>query len=72
LLDLATLNDRIAALSLFSPNEQLEDISTTDLIYLIVPYVYAEVQGRVRTTGRDERLLVLGHLQVGIILHVSD
>ncbi|KAF8637371.1 hypothetical protein AX17_002870 [Amanita inopinata Kibby_2008] len=67
LADLNTLQSRAAALSLFSPNESLEDIATRDLIYLLVPYVAAEVQGRVRTTERDERMLILdttqGHLQ---------
>ncbi|KAF5373588.1 hypothetical protein D9758_000807 [Tetrapyrgos nigripes] len=55
LADLRSLQSRIIGLSLFSPNETLEDISTRDLAYLLVPYVMAEVQGRVRTTERDER-----------------
>jgi TAP42-like family len=62
--DLNVLDARIAALSLFSPNELLEDISTTDLIYLFVPYVCAEVQGRVRATERDERMLLIDQSQV--------
>ncbi|KAJ6484108.1 hypothetical protein C8R45DRAFT_1148413 [Mycena sanguinolenta] len=37
LADLKSLSSRIVGLSLFSPNEILEDISTRDLIYLLVP-----------------------------------
>ncbi|GLB34717.1 putative serine threonine protein phosphatase PP2A-associated protein [Lyophyllum shimeji] len=63
LTDLATLSSRIAGLSLFSPNETLDDISTTDLIYLLVPYVQSVVRGRVRTTEREERIEVLKQTQ---------
>ncbi|KAJ7583052.1 serine/threonine protein phosphatase PP2A-associated protein [Mycena floridula] len=59
LTDLATLQSRILGLALFSPNETLEDISTRDLIYLSVSYVLSEVEGRVRTTVKDERLVAL-------------
>ncbi|KAG5353105.1 hypothetical protein C0989_010309 [Termitomyces sp. Mn162] len=59
LKDLFTLSSRIVGLSLFSPNETLEDISTADLVYLLVPYVLSEVRGRVRTTDREERIVVL-------------
>lgn len=41
---------------MFSPNETLEDISTRDLVYLAVPYVFAEVQGRTKTTARVDRM----------------
>ncbi|KAG6853905.1 hypothetical protein C0991_012574 [Blastosporella zonata] len=63
LKDLTTLSSRIAGLSLFSPNETLEDISTADLIYLLVPYALSEVRGRVRTTDREERIVVLRQTQ---------
>ncbi|KAE9409740.1 TAP42-like protein [Gymnopus androsaceus JB14] len=56
LTDLRTLQSRISGLSLFSSNETLEDVSTRDLIYLLVPYVFAQVQDRVRTVERDERM----------------
>ncbi|KAF9265684.1 hypothetical protein L218DRAFT_957310 [Marasmius fiardii PR-910] len=56
LQDLLSLQSRIAGLSIFSPNETLEDISTKDLIYLLLPFVLSEVQGRVRTTEREDRL----------------
>ncbi|KAJ7172131.1 TAP42-like protein [Mycena filopes] len=59
LTDLKSLSARILGLSLFSPNEILEDISTRDLIYLLVPYALAEVQGRVRASGNDERIVFL-------------
>ncbi|KAF7295510.1 Serine/threonine protein phosphatase PP2A-associated protein [Mycena indigotica] len=48
LADLTALNARIAGLSLFSPNETLEDISTRDLIYLTAPFATSELQSRVR------------------------
>ncbi|KAF8236299.1 serine/threonine protein phosphatase PP2A-associated protein [Tricholoma matsutake] len=63
LTDLTTLRSRIAGLSLFSPNEVLEDISTRDLVYLFVPYVCAEIRGRVRTTEREERMVSLDQTQ---------
>ncbi|KAF8798193.1 hypothetical protein BYT27DRAFT_7123978 [Phlegmacium glaucopus] len=59
LQDLQILHKRIIELSIFSPNETLEDISTQDLIYLSVPYVVSEVQGRLKTTDRVERLNLL-------------
>ncbi|KAK0441888.1 TAP42-like protein [Armillaria borealis] len=55
--DLRQIQARIADLALFSSNETLEDISTQNLIYLTVPYVCAEVQGRVRTTEREDRFV---------------
>ncbi|EEB96557.1 hypothetical protein MPER_04293, partial [Moniliophthora perniciosa FA553] len=63
LQDLFTLQSRITGLSLFSPNETVEDISTRDLIYLLVPFVLSEVQGRVRTTEREDRLESLNKSQ---------
>ncbi|KAG6889835.1 hypothetical protein C0995_014313 [Termitomyces sp. Mi166 len=63
LKDISALSSRIAGLSLFSPNETLEDISTADLVYLLVPYVLSEVRGRVRTTEREERIVVLKQTQ---------
>ncbi|KAJ3743131.1 serine/threonine protein phosphatase PP2A-associated protein [Lentinula detonsa] len=59
LTDLQTLQSRIAGLSLFSPNEILEDIATRDLVYLLVPYVRAQVQDRVKAVEREERLASL-------------
>ncbi|KAF9013998.1 TAP42-like protein [Cyathus striatus] len=59
LRDLNAIRSHIVGLSLFSPNETLEDISTRDLVYLLVPYVFSEVQGRVRTTERQERMVSL-------------
>lgn len=59
LTDLRSLKSRIATLSLFSSNESLEDISTRDLVYLVVPFVSAELQGRVKTTEHSERMIHL-------------
>lgn len=50
-------------LSLFSSNEALEDISTRDLVYLLAPFVSAELEGRVKALERDERMLHLGTAQ---------
>ncbi|TFK76248.1 hypothetical protein BDN72DRAFT_830796 [Pluteus cervinus] len=57
--DLKTLQNRILGLSLFSPNESLEDISTRNLVFLSVPYVAGELQNRLKATERPRRLLVL-------------
>ncbi|OBZ65691.1 Methylenetetrahydrofolate reductase 2 [Grifola frondosa] len=56
LSDLLLVNSRVSALSLFSTNEQLSDIATRDLIYLLVPFAFAEVESRARTVDMDERL----------------
>jgi hypothetical protein len=50
------VHNRIRGLSLFSPNETLDDISTKNLVYLTLPYVLAEVENRVRTTERSDRM----------------
>lgn len=55
---------RIGLLSLFSPNETLEDISTMNLPFLFVPYVLAEVENRTRTNGRQERMARIRSIQV--------
>ncbi|KAL1709723.1 serine/threonine protein phosphatase PP2A-associated protein [Schizophyllum commune] len=59
LADLQNVNARVLDLSLFSPNETLEDITTPDLVYLFVPYVIAEVLGRVKALERDDRMRLL-------------
>ena len=64
LQELQILHQRIIELSIFSPNETLEDISTQDLIYLTVPHVVSEVQGRLKTTNRSERLNSLNETEV--------
>ncbi|KAG0701773.1 TAP42-like protein [Suillus ampliporus] len=70
--DLKELNRRVAALSLFSSNEVLEDISTRNLVYLFARCVLAEVQNRVKTTDRDERMTVLKQTQVHLRLFIHD
>ncbi|KAJ7256502.1 TAP42-like protein [Mycena haematopus] len=72
LADLKSLNSRIFGLSLFSPNEILEDISTRNLIYLLVPYALAEVQGRVRSAGNDERIAFLAQSQKYLNTFISN
>ncbi|TFK54616.1 TAP42-like protein [Heliocybe sulcata] len=59
LADLRNVDGRVNGLSLFSPNETLEDIATRDLVYLFVPYVISEVQGRVKAVDPLERLKLL-------------
>ncbi|KAG2037361.1 TAP42-like protein [Suillus americanus] len=72
--DLKELDRRVAALSLFSSNEVLEDISTRNLVYLFARYVLAEVQNRMKTTDRDERMTVLKQTQVHLrsFIHYLD
>ena len=64
LADLQNVNARVLDLSLFSPNETLEDITTPDLVYLFVPYVIAEVLGRVKAMERDDRMRLLQQAEV--------
>jgi hypothetical protein len=68
LKDLRTLKSGIEALSILSPSETLEDIPTGDLTYLFVPYVFSEVQGRVKTTTRVDRMnsLIVTKVRVSI------
>ncbi|KAJ2929982.1 hypothetical protein H1R20_g7097, partial [Candolleomyces eurysporus] len=61
--DLKTVHARIIELSLFSPNETVEDISTKDLIYLSLPYALSEAQSRVQADSRSARLESLDQTQ---------
>ncbi|KAF5315671.1 hypothetical protein D9611_004938 [Ephemerocybe angulata] len=69
LATLKTVHSRIVELSLFSPNETVEDIATRDLIYLSLPFVLAEVLGRVQNSGRSARLESIAQTQVGSPLY---
>ena len=62
---------RVADLTLFSPNETLDDISTQDLVYLFVPYVSAEIESRARAIERDERLTRLHEAEVRLLFPLS-
>ncbi|KAG1742418.1 TAP42-like protein [Suillus occidentalis] len=70
--DLKELDRRVSALSLFSSNEILEDISTRNLVYLFARYVLAEVQNRMKTIDRDERMTVLKQTQVHLKSFIHD
>lgn len=61
---LRQVHSRIVELSLFSPNETVEDITTRDLIYLTLPFVLAEAQSREQLDSRSERLESLTQTQV--------
>ncbi|KAJ3555851.1 hypothetical protein NM688_g2349 [Phlebia brevispora] len=61
--DLTLVRQRVAALSLFSSNETVADISSRNLVYLFVPYALAEVENRMRTTNPRERLERIGRAQ---------
>jgi hypothetical protein len=62
--DLESLRHQISELSLFSPNEVFEDISTTDIVYLFVPYIFSEVQSRLRSTGKTARMNTIVQTEV--------
>jgi hypothetical protein len=66
LADFKALSLRISGLSLFSPNEILDDISTRNLAYLLVPYAFAEIQGRLKTIEHKDRIESLGQAQVSL------
>jgi hypothetical protein len=68
--DLRALHSRIMELSIFSPNETVDDISTRDLVYLTVPYVFAEIQNRTRTPQRQDRLKSLIQVQVRSLFEI--
>lgn len=51
--------EQISRLSLFSPNESLEDISTSDLPYLLVNYHLAELTQKVSTPTPQARRALL-------------
>lgn len=60
------LNGRVRAIGLFSRNEYYEEVATTDTPYLMLPYAYAEVLGRQRTTRRLARMRVIDDAEVCI------
>jgi immunoglobulin-binding protein 1 len=64
LRDFGTLSQGIDASDMFSTNESLEDLATRHMPYLLVEYVAAEMEGRIRTTDREERMKRLGSSQV--------
>jgi len=64
LTDLKQVDSRTNALSLFSTNETLEDISTKDLVYLTVPFILSEVENRIKLSDRNERVVRLSQVQV--------
>ena len=64
LADLRQCSSRVAKLALFSANEQLADIPTRDLVYILVPYVLSEVTSRIRTTDREERIDLASSVKV--------
>ena len=64
LRDLGTLAQGIDASGMFTPNESLEDLATRHLPYLLVGYVAAEMEGRIRIMAREERMKTLGNSQV--------
>jgi len=51
----------VDSLGLFSPNEEVEDVTTADLKYLLVAGQHAEVQAR--TAGQETRARRLGLLR---------
>ncbi|KAF9520601.1 hypothetical protein BS47DRAFT_1286885 [Hydnum rufescens UP504] len=53
------LSKRLDSIGVFSANETLEDVSTGDLIYILVPFVFAEIMGRLRTTEAKDRVAVI-------------
>jgi len=69
--DLRSLHSRIIQLSIFSPNETVDDISTRDLAYLTIPYVFGEIQNRIRTTEQEDRVKSLIQVQVRFLCEMS-
>lgn len=57
------LNGRVEAVGLYSANEHYEEVATKDAPYLLLPYAYAEVIQRQRTTSRLARLRVIAEAE---------
>lgn len=53
---------------MFSPDEVFEDISTRDIVYLLVPYVFSEVQSRLRSNGKTARMNTIVQTEVRVYL----
>lgn len=49
---------------MFSPNETLDDLTTSSIPYLALDYIAAELIERVRTTGHEERMRHIADSQV--------
>lgn len=71
LTHLRALHSRIGELSIFSSNETVDDISTRDLVYLTVPYVFAEIQNRVHTPSAERRADSLIQIKVRFLRVIS-
>ena len=59
-----SLLSSIRALGLFSENETLEDVSTKDLLYMLVPFAYSEVLGRTNAANMSRRKTVVVETEV--------
>ena len=59
-----SLLSSIRALGLFSENETLEDVSTRDLLYMLVPFAYSEVLGRTNAANMSRRKTVVVETEV--------
>ena len=64
IVDLNVVQARVQELSLFSPNESLEELSSKDLLYMTVPFIIAELESNAVATKRAERLARLRKAQV--------
>ncbi|KAF8511153.1 serine/threonine protein phosphatase PP2A-associated protein [Hysterangium stoloniferum] len=63
LRDLKVLSEGVDVAGIFSPNETLEDLATGHLPYLLVEYVAAEMQGRLKISDQKERMKALKNSQ---------
>lgn len=62
------LNGRVDAIGLFSDNEMFDEIATVDALYIVLPYAYADVLGRQRSSRRIQRMKAVADAEVSIIL----
>ena len=72
LRDLEMLAQAVNTSGMFSTNESLEDLATRHLPYLLVQYVVAEMEGKIRTTDYKERMERLGNSQVRCLTRSSN
>jgi len=59
---LTAVMQRVTSLALFSPNEDLEDVSTVDLKYVLVPFYLGEIY--LKLPAMEKRL---EHVQMGLV-----
>lgn len=62
---LHTIARMLSSLGVFSENEELDEVGDRELVFMSVPWIIAEVEGRRGNDGREQRLAALKRSKVG-------